>query len=156
MMKTFASRPEPPSDEPSAPDTLGTLAAALVTCAHPEASHIPLAADPAAEAMRRVWCAACGALGAGASATVRWQSPRCTSRLTKKHFEEVVLLLHAIRQLTLLARAHAAPGAPGSPEHVFFRTVRSSLWELSRLPVVREIDRLEQAIAEMAPTLLHP
>jgi hypothetical protein len=31
-----------------------------------------------------------------------------------------------------------------------------SLLELSRLPVVREIDRLEEAIAEMPPPRLRP
>jgi hypothetical protein len=116
-----------------------------VTCTHPEASHV-----------QGVWCAACGALRFGQGPAVRWQAATLSSLLTKKQFEDVVLLLHAIRQLTLLARSQPSPGAPGSPAHILFRNVRSSLGELSRMPLVRDVDRLEAAIAEMRPSLLRP
>jgi hypothetical protein len=148
MNKTFPAVFQP-SSEPLGPHTLGTLAAALVTCEHPEQSRVCAKATSAGDAVHIDWCAACGSLRIGESQTTRWQSAAFTSLLTKKHFEEVVLLLHAIRQLTQLARAHASPAAPGSPAHIFFRNVRSSLSELSRLPLVRDVDRLEDAIDRM-------
>jgi hypothetical protein len=148
MNKTFPTALQP-SCEPLGPHSLGTLAAALVTCEHPEQSRVSANATSAEDAVRIDWCAACGSMRIGESQTTRWQSAAYTSLLTKKHFEEVVLLLHAIRQLTQLARAHASPAAPGSPAHIFFRNVRSSLSELSRLPLVRDVDRLEDAIDRM-------
>ena len=148
MNKTFPAVLQP-SGEPLAAHTLGTLAAALVSCEHPEQSRVSANATSAEDAVRIDWCAACGSVRIGESQTTRWQSAAYTSLLTKKHFEEVVLLLHAIRQLTQLARAHASPAAPGSPAHIFFRNVRSSLSELSRLPLVRDVDRLEDAIDRM-------
>ncbi len=152
MIKTFAL--EPPNGEPCAPHSLGTVAAALVTCAHPEASHVRAAAEPYAP--EPVWCAACGALRAGEGPAAGWQAATLSSLLTKKQFEDVVLLLHAIHQLTLLAQSQPSPGAPGSPAHIFFRNVRASLGELSRMPLVRDVDRLEAAIAQMRPSLLRP
>jgi hypothetical protein len=149
MNKTFPAALHPSGEPPLGPHTLGTLAAALVTCEHPEQSRVSANATSAEDAVRIDWCAACGSLRIGESQTTRWQSAAYTSLLTKKHFEEVVLLLHAIRQLTQLARAHASPAAPGSPAHIFFRNVRSSLSELSRLPLVRDVDRLEDAIDRM-------
>jgi hypothetical protein len=150
MNKTFAL--EHPSGEPCARQTLGTVAAALVTCTHPEASHLRAAAEPYAP--QNVWCAACGALRSGEGPAVRWQTATLLSLLTTKQFEDVVLLLHAVHQLTLLARSQPSPGAPGSPAHIFFRNVRASLGELSRMPLVRDVERLEAAIAGMRPSRL--
>jgi hypothetical protein len=157
MNKTFPAALQP-SSEPLGPHSLGTLAAALVTCEHPQPRRVSADAASAADDVRIDWCAACGALRPGESPAARWQSATFTSLFTKKHFEEVVLLLHAIRQLTQLARAHASPAAPGSPAHIFFRNVRSSLSELSRLPLVRDVDRLEDAIDRMprGPSPLRP
>jgi hypothetical protein len=152
MIKTFAL--EHPNGEPCAPRSLAAVAAALVSCAHPATSHGSAAAEPCAP--QSAWCAACGALRSGEGPAASWQAPTLVSLLTKKQFEDVVLLLHAIHQLTLLARSQPSPGAPGSPAHVFFRNVRASLGELSRMPLVRDVDRLEAAIAQMRPTLLRP
>ena len=145
-----ASQLELAPGEPLAPRSLTAVAAALATCAHPERNRIDVPGD------RATWCAACGALrvedGPGAS----WQSPALTSRLTKKHFEDVVLLLHAVVQLAQLARAQASPGAAGSPAHIFLRNVSRSLSELSRLPVVRDVDRLEEALRAMPQSPVRP
>ena len=136
-----ASEPESRTEEPPGPRSLAAVAAALATCAHAEQSPIGVAGErPTA-----TWCAACGALRFDAASEATWQAPALTSRLAKKHFEDLVLLLHATVQLAQLARAHAAPAAA----HVFLRTVRASLAELARLPVVRDVDVLEQAIAAM-------
>jgi hypothetical protein len=147
-----ASQLELAPGEPLAPRSLAAVAAALATCVHPESSHIGVPSDRASA----TWCATCGGLrvedGPGAS----WQSPALTSRLTKKHFEDVVLLLHAVVQLAQLARAQASPGAAGSPVHIFLRNVRASLSELSRLPVVRDVDRLEQALLAMPKPPVRP
>jgi len=145
-----ASQLELAPGEPLAPRSLAAVAAALLTCAHPASSRIGVPGD------RATWCAACGGLrvedGPGAS----WQSPALTSRLTKKHFEDVVLLLHAVVQLAQLARAQACPGAAGSPAHIFLRNVSRSLSELSRLPVVRDVDRLEEALRAMPQSPVRP
>jgi hypothetical protein len=147
-----AYRPELLADEPNAPRSLAALAAALATCPHPEASRVgvPGAGDGA------TWCSACGALRRESSPKAAWQSPALTSRLTRRRFEELVLLLHSVVQLTQLARAHVAPAAAASTAHIVLRSVRASLAELSRLPVVRELDALEQAIAAMPPSLGRP
>ena len=144
-----ASRPIPPTLEPLAPRSLGTLAAALVTCTHSEASHVDAAADPRAGAGAMRWCAACGALRTEGSAGAAWQPPSLASAFSRKAFEDLVLLLHAVVQLAQLARAHTPAGSAGSPAHIFLRNVRASLSELSRLPVVRDVDRLEEALAQM-------
>ena len=57
-----ASRPIPPSAEPLAPRSLGTLAAALVTCIHPRRSRVRAALDLGPGETGIYWCAACGAL----------------------------------------------------------------------------------------------
>jgi len=67
-----------------------------------------------------------------------------------------VLLLHSVVQLTQLARAHVAPAASASTAQVVLRSVRASLAELSRLPVVRDLGALEQAIAAVPPSLSRP
>jgi len=145
-----ASQLELAPGEPLAPRSLAAVAAALVTCAHPERSRIGVPGD------RATWCAACGALRAKDGPGASWQSPALTSRLTKKHFEDVVLLLHAVVQLAQLARAQACPGAAGSPAHIFLRNVSRSLSELSRLPVVRDVDRLEEALRAMPQSPVRP
>jgi hypothetical protein len=77
--------------------------------------------------------------------------------LTKKHLEELALLLHAIRQLSVLAQDHPLPAAPGSSVHVPWRNLRTSLAQLARLPLVRDLDRLEKALAQMpAPAAATP
>jgi hypothetical protein len=151
-----ASRPRPPLDEPLAPRSLGTLAAALVTCTHPETSDVDAAVDPRPGAGAMRWCAACGALRMDSSAGATWQPPSLASAFGRKAFEDLVLLLHAVVQLAQLARAHASPGAAGSPTHIFLRNVRASLSELSRLPVVRDVDRLEEALAQMPKSPVQP
>ncbi len=147
-----ASQIELAPGEPLAPRSLAVVAAALATCPHPEGSHIGVLGDRASV----TWCAACGALRAENGPGASWQSPALTSRLAKKHFEDVVLLLHAVVQLAQLARGQASPAAVGSPAHSFFRTVRASLSELSRLPVVRDVDRLEEALRAMPPSSVLP
>jgi hypothetical protein len=151
-----ASRLIPPTGEPLAPRSLGTLAAALVTCTHPEGSHVDaaLAPGPGAGAIR--WCAACGALRTEGSAGAAWQPPSLASAFTRKAFEDLVLLLHAVVQLAQLARSHAPAGPAGSPAHIFLRNVRASLSALSRLPVVRDVDRLEEALAQMPKSPVRP
>ena len=138
--------------EPLAPSSLGTAAATLATCAHPQGGHLAVSVDFAAVAA--TWCAACGALHPGDDPEGAWQPPALTSGLTKRHFEELVLLLHAVVQLTQLTRANISPGGSGSSTPIFLR-VRASLSELSRLPVVRDVGRLEEAIAAL-PSLVRP
>jgi len=139
--------------EPLAPSSLGTAAATLAACAHPQGSAVAVSGDFAAVAA--TWCAACGALHPVDRPEGAWQAPALTSGLTKKHFEELVLLLHAVVQLTQLTRGHASPGGSGSSTAVFLR-VCASLSELSRLPVVRDVNRLEEAIAAMPPSRVRP
>ena len=151
---TNASRSES-LDESRGPRSLATLAAALATCGHPEESHVRVPVDPAAEDAVAIWCAACGALLPHCSPF--WQPPSLASRLTRKPFEEVVLLLHAIVQLTQLARAQGSQAATASSSApIVFRHLRASLSELARLPVVRDVDRLEEAIAAMPPLPVGP
>jgi len=138
-----------PTDPPRDPHTLGTLAASLVSCAHPETSQ--LRAPGSSNATDPIWCAACGALRFGEGPTSRWQVAALPSLLTRKHFEEVVLVLHCVRQLTLLTGQGASSGSGGA-----FRRVRASLSELARLPLVQGVDRLDQAIAELPPSPAHP
>ena len=140
------SRSTAPAEERLAPRSLGTLAAALMTCAHPESSHVHAAPDHAPGAAPTVWCASCGALHVQNGATAAWLAPALTSAFTRKAFEDLVLLLHAVVQLAQFARAQGSTGAASSPAQTFLRTVRASLSELSRLPVVRDVDRLEEAI----------
>jgi hypothetical protein len=102
------------------------------------------------------WCALCGALRTGGSAGAAWQPPSLASAFSRKAFEDLVLLLHAVVQLAQLARAHAPAAAAGSPAHTFLRNVRASLSALSRLPVVRDLDRLEEALAEMPKSPVRP
>ena len=142
MLKTFPC----PADATRPPGTLAAVAAALVTCAPPAASHVRVSASAA------MWCSSCGALrGGGEGEAVRWLPARLPSLLTKKHFEEVVLVLHCVRQLTLMTQREASPG---SAVHGAFRRVRASLSELARLPLVRDVDRLDEAIAELPPSLV--
>jgi hypothetical protein len=138
--------------EPLAPRSLAAVAAALATCPHPAGSHIGVPGDHASA----TWCAACGGLRAEDGPGASWQSPALTSRFTKKHFEDLVLLLHAVVQLAQLARAQGSPGAAGSPAHIFLRNVRASLSELSRLAVVRDVDRLEEALLAMPQSPVRP
>ena len=151
-----ASQSIAPIEGPLAPRSLGTLAAALVTCPHPASSHVHAALDPAPGAAARIWCASCGALRTQNDAAAAWQPPTLTSVFTRKAFEDLVLLLHAVVQLGQLARAHASAGAASSPAHAFLRNVRASLSELSRLPVVRDVDRLEEALATMPKSPVPP
>ncbi len=150
-----ASRRIPSSEEPLAPRSLGTLAAALVTCTHPEGRHVRAALDLGPGETGISWCAACGAL-CTEDAAAPWQSPSLTSAFSRKAFEDLVLLLHAVVQLAQLARAHAPAGAAGSPGHIFLRNVRASLSALSRLPVVRDVERLEEALADMPKSPVRP
>jgi hypothetical protein len=154
MTTNAPSRPDFPLDEPPAPRSLGTLAAALVSCGHPEKSHVHLAVDPAAGEATATWCRACGALRSHGPPTTSWQAPSLASHLTRKLFEDVVLLLHAVLQLTQLARGQGSPGALGSSSQVFLRNVRASLSEVARLPVVRDVDRLEEAIRALPPSIV--
>jgi hypothetical protein len=148
MNKTFAlEHPTEPTDDPH---TLGTVALSLVACTHPVNSQLRPAAKE--EGADPIWCAACGALRFGEGPASHWQAAALPSLLTKKHFEDVVVVLHGIRQLTLLARSQTATGSPGTRDGAIFRTVRASLLELARLPVVRGLDRLEAALAEAAAT----
>ncbi len=151
-----ASRPIPPIEEPLAPRSLGTLAAALVTCTHPEAGHVHAAVGPGPGGAATRWCPACGALRTEGSAGAAWQPPSLTSAVTRKAFEDLVLLLHAVVQLAQLARAHTPAGSAGSPAHIFLRNVRASLSALSHLPVVRDVDRLEEALAQMPKSPARP
>ncbi|MGH7435331.1 MAG: hypothetical protein ACRENE_06630 [Polyangiaceae bacterium] len=152
MNKTFAL--QHPTDPPRDPHTLGTVALSVATCTHPEKSQLRMAAKP--EGPDPIWCAACGALRFGGGAASRWQMAALPSLLTKKHFEDVVVLLHGVRQLTLLARSQPSTGAPGSRESTVFRTVRASLLELARLPIAQGLDRLEAALAETPASFARP
>ena len=151
-----ASRPLPPIEEPLAPRSLGTLAAALVTCTHPDSIRVRAALHPRSGADAIAWCAACGALRAQGGAPAAWQAPSLASAFSRKAFDDLVLLLHAVVQLAQLARAHGSPGAAGSPESTFVRNVRASLSELARLPVVRDVDRLEEAIEHIPKSGVRP
>jgi hypothetical protein len=104
----------------------------------------PWTATPGA--VPTVWCASCGAVQTQNGHAAAWLAPTLTSAFTRKAFEDLVLLLHAVVQLAQFARAQASTGAASSPSQTFLRTVRASLSELSRLPVVRDVDRLEEAI----------
>jgi hypothetical protein len=142
------SAPIGPTPEPHAPRSLATLAAALVTCTHPESSRLPAAPGRGPGAASANWCAACGALFTEDPAAP-WQAPSLTSALSRKAFEELVLLLHAVMQLAQLARTEAPVGPTTSPAHTFLRHLRASLSALSRLPVVRDVERIEEALAQM-------
>jgi hypothetical protein len=150
-----ASRPIPTSPEPLAPRSLATLAAALVTCKHPSGSRLRAAGYLGDEETCIYWCAACGALGSQ-SPDVLWHAPTLTSAFTREAFEDLVLLLHAVDQLAQLARAHAPAGSTDSPPHIFLRNVSRSLSALSHLPVVREVHRLEKALARMPKSSVPP
>jgi|HubBroStandDraft_2_1064218.scaffolds.fasta_scaffold18756_5 hypothetical protein len=150
-----ASRPELSADEPVAPPSLGTVAAALATCTHPEGTEVAITIDLEGGAVAARWCAACGALRPEGGAAAAWRCPELTSRLTKPHFEQVVLLLHGVVQVAQLARAHVLPGA-ASAAHAVLRNLRASLAELSRLSIVRDVDRLEQAIAPLSSSPVRP
>jgi hypothetical protein len=152
MMNPF----RPATDELPPASSLGTVAAALAVCTHPEARHLGIAGDLAPGTTSVTWCAACGALRSQTRPMASWQVPTLKSGLTKKHFEDLVLLLHAIVQLALLARTHASPSASGLSDQVFFRNLRISLAEIARLPVVRDVDRLEEAIAMMPRSCVRP
>ena len=148
MMKILA----PPPAE--APPSLGTLAARLVTCAHPERARVALPGSPAGPVT--MWCGACGALYTDDGAGTPWRPAAVAARLGKKHFEDVIVLLHSVTQLAALARAQPVPSASASPAHAFVRSVRASLAELARLPVVRDVDRLEEAIHSMPAAPVRP
>ncbi len=150
-----ASRPILLSVEPPAPRSLGTLAAALVTCIHPKGSRVRAALDLGPGETGIYWCAACGAL-CPQDPDAPWQVPSLTSALNRKSFEDLVLLLHAVDQLAQLARADAPAGSAESPAHIFLRNVSRSLSALSRLPVVREVGRLEKALARMPKSPVPP
>jgi pimeloyl-ACP methyl ester carboxylesterase len=150
-----APRPIPLTLEPHVPRSLGTLAAALVTCKHPEGSRVHAALGLGPGETSIYWCAACGALRTQ-DAAAPWQAPSLMSAFSRKAFEDLVLLLHAVVQLAQLARAHAPAGSTASPAHIFLRNVRASLSELSRLPVVRDVDRLEEALAQMPKSPVRP
>jgi hypothetical protein len=130
---------------PIAHRSIGTIAAALATCTHPKSRQV-LVAGPA-EGTEDTWCAGCGALRTHGG-TVLWQSPALTSQLTRRPFEELVLVLHAVVQLTQLAGAQGSE-ASALPAPMLLRQVRASLAALARLPPVRDVDRLEEAIAAM-------
>jgi hypothetical protein len=125
-------------------------------CPHPETSHVDAAVDPRPGVGAMRWCSACGALRTDSSAGAAWQPPSLASAFSRKAFEDLVLLLHAVVQLAQLARAHAPAGSAGSPAHIFLRNVRASLSELSRLPVVRDVDGLEEALAQMPKSPVQP
>jgi hypothetical protein len=145
MNKTFAlQHPMEPSRDPH---TLGTVAVSLVACSHPEPSQLR-AADEAAGAAP-IWCAACGALRFGEGPASRWQRPALPSLLTKKHFDDFVLLLHSIRHLARLAGSQSPTGAAGSRADSVLRSLRTTLLAVARLPVVQGLDGLEAALAEM-------
>jgi hypothetical protein len=153
-----ASRPETPCDEAQGPRSLAAVAASLATCRHPRSSHLrvpQVVEDDAAARGAASWCSACGALYVQGAGGGTWRSPTLTSRLTRRHFEELVLLLHAIVQLAQLARTHAPAGVAGSPAHVFLRNVRASLTALDRLAIVREVDRLEEVLAQIPRSAVH-
>jgi hypothetical protein len=150
-----ASRRIPPREEPLAPRSLGTLAAALVTCTHPRGSRVPAALDLGPGETGIYWCGACGAL-CTEDAAAPWQAPSLTSAFSPKVFEDLVLLLHAVVQLAQLARAHPPAGSAGSPAHIFLRNVRASLSALSRLPVVQDVDRLEELLTRIPKSSFRP
>jgi hypothetical protein len=149
-----APRSESLTDESIAHRSLGTLAAALATCTHPKSRHVVVPLGRPAERHDETWCAACGALRVDGSAVV-WKTPALAAQLTRKPFEELVLVLHAVVQLTQVAGDPASPEASGAPASPVLRRLRASLAALARLPAVRDVDRLEQAIARMQP-LVHP
>jgi hypothetical protein len=153
---TNASRSDLVAHESLPASSLGTAAAALAVCLHPEASHLGIAGDLATGTASVAWCVACGALCSQTRPMASWQLPALTSNLTKKYFEDLVLLLHAIVQLAVLARSHASPSASGLSDQVFLRNLRISLAEIARLPVVRDVDRLEEAIAAMPRSGVRP
>ena len=155
MTLSQSPRSIPPGEKPTAPRSLGTLAAEFVTCSHPAGSRIPAAdsSDPGATVS---WCGACGARRPGGSTATAWQVPSLTSALTRKAFEDLVVLLHAVTQLAQIARAHAPAAAAGSPAHAFLRTVRASLSAISHLPLVRDVDRIEEALATIPKSSAHP
>jgi hypothetical protein len=139
----------PLREEPLAPRSLGTLAAALVTCIHPRGSRVPAALDLGPGETGIYWCAACGAL-CPQDVRAPWQTPSLTSGFSRGAFEDLILLLHAVEQLAQLAQSHGFSGA--APAHSVLRNVSRSLSELARLPVVRDVARLEKALVKI-PTL---
>jgi hypothetical protein len=144
MLKVFPA----PVAAARPPGSLGAVAAALITCAHPAEAHVEVSASAA------TWCSACGALHVrGEGDRAHWLPARLPSLLSKKHFEEVVLVLHCVCQLTLLVEPEASSG---SSVHGAFRRVRASLSELARLPLVRDVERLDQAIAALPDRPLAP
>ncbi len=148
MNETFAL--QHPQDPARDPHSLGTVAVSLVACMHPESSQLR-ATDTSAGAAP-IWCAACGALRFGEGPASRWQRPALPSLVKKRHVEDLVLLLHSIRQLTLVARTETSATAPASRERSVLRSIRASLLTLARLPIVQGLDCLEAALAEMPVT----
>jgi hypothetical protein len=120
-----------------------------VTCTHPRGTRVRAALDTGPNETGIFWCATCGAL-CSQDPFVPWQAPLLTSAFSRKAFEDLILLLHSVEQLAQLAQSHASSGAAGSPAHIVLRRLSRSLSELARLPVVRDVARLEKALAKIS------
>ncbi len=94
----------------------------LVACTHPRRSRVRAALDlgPGETRIYLVRRVRRAALRRGPRRP--WQAPRCRRLSAAKHFEDVVLLLHCVRQLALLAQRMPRPERR-VPAHSFLRNV---------------------------------
>jgi hypothetical protein len=143
----------PPSsshDEPREPHTLATLAAALVTCDHPPACQVAASVVFGGQPIRITWCAACGAMTSDERAGA-WTGSALSQLFSRHHFEELREFIRGVLEVHVqVATAGSRLVDRGSAIDVALRNVSKSLSELTSIDLVREIDRVEQAIAHLS------
>ena len=146
-MNRFSSPlPAPSGEHPIEHRSVATLAAALVTCQHPELCRISATVGVGGESRRISWCTLCGALGSEQTGAFTWQPSTLASLLTKGHFEELATLLHAIRSARALADAALSRCEDGAA-----RELDDALSRLTKTAIVRDLERLDDALAQMPP-----
>jgi hypothetical protein len=148
LMNQPSSNP-PQSDDPLLElRSLGTVAAALVQCRHPHDCRVTVhVVNPSAAPPERVqWCALCGAFHSGPAGAKPWQSPALLSLLARPQFGELSLLLHALRHCSDL---HAKLPVGRAASEQMLRDVLAALAALATTHLARDLDRLDDAIADM-------
>jgi hypothetical protein len=142
-------------EEPREPHTLATLAAALVACDHPAPCQVSASVLFGGQPIRITWCAACGAMTSDEHAGT-WTGSVIAHLLSQRHFEEVQSLVHGLRQIHgQVAAAGSTMVERGTPIDRALREISNGLSELTSGAFVREIDRVNRAIAHLskkAPT----
>jgi hypothetical protein len=140
-----------PEEEPHEPHTLATLAAALVTCKHPSGCRVSARLLFSGRPVRIAWCAACGAMCSYDDPDEYWQSSAIAMLFSKGQFSEIAELIHGLRDVQdAIAEARGRLVEEGSPIDLALREIGSSLLELNNKTLVREVERIDHAIARMS------